>query len=67
MLALCREMTFRSVSRVTGLSVHRVMALCERYVDEAVSRAGYSEVRQLAVDETSKAKGHDYVTLFADA
>jgi len=52
---------------VTGLSVHRVMALCERYVDEAVSRAGYSEVRQLAVDETSKAKGHDYVTLFADA
>lgn len=66
-LALCREMTFRGVSRVTGLSVHRVMALCERYVDEAVSRADYSELRQLAVDETSKAKGHDYVTLFADA
>jgi transposase len=66
-LALCREMTFRGVSRVTGLSVHRVMAICERYVDAAVAAADYSEVRQLAVDETSKAKGHDYVTLFADA
>lgn len=66
-LALCREMTFRGVSRITGLSVHRVMALCERYVDEAVSLADYSEVKRLAVDETSKATGHDYVTLFADA
>lgn len=66
-LALCREMTFRGVSRITGLSVHRVMAICEKYVDEAVSLADYSEVRRLAIDETSKAKGHSYVTLFADA
>jgi transposase len=65
-LALCREMTFRGVSRVTGLSVHRVMALCERYVDEAVSLSDHNEVKRLAADETSKAKGHDYVTLFAD-
>jgi transposase len=66
-LALCREMTFRGVSRLTGLSVHRVMAICEKYVDEAVGRNEYSEVRRLAIDETSKAKGHEYVTLFADA
>lgn len=66
-LALCREMTFRGVSRITGLSVHRVMAICGRYVDAAVGAADYSEVKRLAVDETSKAKGHDYVTLFADA
>jgi transposase len=66
-LALCREMTFRGVSRITGLSVHRVMAICERYVDEAVSLSDHSEVKRLAMDETSKAKGHSYVTLFADA
>jgi len=66
-LLLCREMTFSGVARVTGLSVHRVMALCERYVNTAVSAADFSEVRRIAIDETSRAKGHDYVTLFADA
>ena len=66
-LALCREMTFSGVARVCGLSKHRVMSICERYVDTAVAVADLSEVRRLAIDETSRAKGHDYVTLFADA
>jgi transposase len=66
-LLLCREMPFSGVSRITGVSVHRVMALCERYVNAAVGAADLSEVRRLAIDETSRAKGHDYVTLVADA
>jgi transposase len=66
-LLLCREMTFSGVARITGLSVHRVMAVCDRYVNMAVSAANFSEVRRLAIDETSRAKGHDYVSLFADA
>ena len=66
-LLLARETTFTGASRISGLSVHRVMALCERYVNEAVSTADLSEVRRVALDETSRAKGHEYVTLFADA
>ena len=66
-LLLARERTFTGASRITGLSVHRVMALCERYVNEAVSAADLSEVRRVALDETSRAKGQEYVTLFADA
>jgi hypothetical protein len=66
-LLLCREMPFRGVARITGLSTDRVMTLCTRYVDEAVSRQDYSKVRDVAADETSRAKGDDYVTLFADA
>ncbi len=66
-LLLARESTFSGAARISGLSVHRVMALCERYVDEAVSAADLSEVKRVALDETSRAKGHDYVTLFADA
>lgn len=65
-LLLCREMPFRGVSRITGLSVHRVMGVCERYVDAAVAAQDLSEVSRLAIDETSRAKGHDYVSLFAD-
>ena len=41
--------------------------MCERYKDEAVSTTDFSEVRSLAFDETSSAKGHDYGSLFADA
>jgi transposase len=66
-LMLCREMTFTAVARITGVSVHRVMALCDRYVDATVAAADFSAVKRLAIDETSRAKGHEYVTLFADA
>jgi transposase len=66
-LLLCREMTFAGAARITGLSAYRVQALAEKYVNETVALAVYSEVRDLAIDETSRAKGHDYVTLFADA
>lgn len=66
-LILCREMPFAAVARLVNLSWHRVHAICERYVDLALAQADFSEIKQVAVDETSRAKGHDYVTLFADA
>ena len=66
-LAFCREMPFRAVARLTGVSLYRVMSLCERYVDLAVAQQDLSEVQELAIDETSKARGHDYVTIAADA
>jgi transposase len=66
-LTLCREMTFAAVARLVNLSWHRVHAICERYVDLALAQADFSEVKQVAVDETSRAKGHDYVSVFADA
>ena len=66
-LAFCREMPFRAVSRLTGVSLHRVMSLCERYVDLAVAERDLSGVRELAIDETSRARGHDYVTIAADS
>lgn len=65
-LAFCREMTFRAASRLCGVSVHRIMALCERYVEVAVAAQDLSKVKHLAIDETSRARGHDYVTLAAD-
>ena len=66
-MALCREMPFAAVARVVRLSWHRVAAICKRYVDLALDQADFSEVRRLAADETSRARGHDYITLVADA
>lgn len=66
-MAMCREMTFSAVSRLVGLSWHQVVAICKRYVDLGLEQADFSEVSRLAADETSKSKGHDYITLVADA
>jgi transposase len=66
-LMLAREMPFAAVARLTGESWHRVAAICGRYVDLALAEADFSGVRSLAIDETSRARGHDYVTLAADA
>lgn len=66
-LTLCREMTFAAVARLVNLSWHRVVAICRRYVDLALDAADFSAVKRLAIDETSRARGHDYITLVADA
>ena len=66
-MAMCREMTFAAVSRLVGLSWHQVVAICKRYVELGLEQADFSRVTRLAADETSRAKGHDYITLVADA
>lgn len=66
-LALCREMPFAAVARLVGESWHRVAAIAGHYVERALAQADFSAVRELAIDETSRARGHDYVTIAADA
>lgn len=66
-LLLCQQMTFAAAARLVGVSRHRVAALCERYVELALAQTDLSAVRELAIDETSRARGHDYITLASDA
>ncbi len=66
-LAFAKAMTFTAVAELLNISVHRVMAICQRYVDETVDQSNFSAVQKVAIDETSRARGHDYVTLVADA
>lgn len=65
-LMLSGQMPFAAVSRIVGESPHRVLAVCEKYVDMACGLADHSNVTSLAIDETARAKGHNYVTLAAD-
>lgn len=66
-LTLCQQMTFAAVAQLVGESWHRVASIARRYVDLAMEQADFPEVSALMVDETSRARGHDYVTLAADA
>ena len=66
-LMLAQQMPFAAVARIAGESAYRVLEVCKRYVELALAQADFSEVRALAIDETSRARGHDYITLAADA
>jgi transposase len=66
-LAMAQHMTFAAVAKLVGLSWHRVHAICSRYVDLALSDADLSTVQAVAIDETSCQRGHNYLTIAADA
>lgn len=59
-------MTMKAVSRLVGEHDTRLWRVVEHYVEEAVARQDLSALRHVGVDETSRAKGHRYMTLFAD-
>jgi transposase len=66
-LMLAPQMPIAAVARTVGISEHRAWAICRRYVALALDAADFGQVKSLAIDETSRARGHDYITLAADA
>ncbi len=66
-LLLAQPMPFRGVARVTGLSVHRVMAIFERDVDLGLAQRDLFKVRPLAIVEASRARGLDFLVISADS
>ena len=59
-------LTVAALARIVGEHDTRLWRVLDHYVDEARSRADFSGVQKVGVDETSRQKGHVYVTLFAD-
>jgi hypothetical protein len=66
LLMLCREMAFSGIASVTKLSVRQLIALRDRFVNMVINAADSSEVQRLAIGATLRAKGHNYVSSFAD-
>lgn len=65
-LQLASHMPVHTVSRIVGESDYKIWSLIERYVDTALAGNDYSDLTAVGMDETSKRKGHDYITLFVD-
>jgi transposase len=60
-------MPFVPAVRLVGENWYWVAAIAECYVDLALAEADDSQVREPAIDETSRARGDDYVTIAAGA
>jgi transposase len=66
-LAMGRNgMTPKAISRIVGEHDTRVWRILEHYVEAARARDSHASTTAVGVDETSRAKGHVYVTLFVD-
>lgn len=66
LMQLLTYMPVAEVSRVVGESDDKLWRMLERYVDRARLQLDFSKVKAVGLDETSRRKGHDYVTLFVD-
>lgn len=65
-MILCREMPVNKVSKIIKVDDNKLWRMMSYYTEAARQLADYSGVSTVGIDETSKTKGHDYVTLFVD-
>jgi len=65
-MILVREMPVNKVSQIIKVDDNKLWRMMHHYTEAAREKDDYFGVKQLGVDETSKAKGHDYVSLFVD-
>ena len=66
LLQLASHMPVHTVSRLTKESDYKIWAMLECYVNQALAKNDYSTLTAVGMDETSKSKGHDYITIFVD-
>jgi len=66
LMQLCRSMPVRRVASIAQVNDDKVWEMLDRYVERTREREDFSQVTRIGMDETSRAKGHEYVTLFVD-
>jgi transposase len=59
-------MPVNKVSQIIKVDDNKLWRMMYYYTEAARHQEDYSDVNKLGVDETSKTKGHDYVSLFVD-
>jgi transposase len=66
LLQLCSAMPVHQVAKIINVSDNKIWRLLDQYIDTARNKEDHSEVTMLGIDETSKSKGHHYISLFVD-
>ncbi len=66
LIQLCKAMPVHNVSQLTGVSDHKMWRVLDTYIELAKKDEDFSDLSIIGMDETSIAKGHEYITLFVD-
>lgn len=65
-LAMAEQMPIAAMARQLGEHDTRLWRIVQHYVDQARECADYHDVTTIGIDETSRRRGHQYVTIVAD-
>ena len=66
LLQLCQAMPVNKVATITKTSDDKLWSMLEKYIDKTREHEDFKEITSIGLDETSRAKGHEYITLFVD-
>ena len=65
-MQLCQAMPVNRVASITKTSDDKLWDMLEKYIDTARQEENFENIDAIGLDETSRAKGHEYITLFVD-
>jgi transposase len=63
---LAKEMPVNRVSNLIGVYGNKIWNMLDIYIFGAKSDEDYSHINTIGIDETSIARGHEYISLFVD-
>jgi transposase len=63
---MAQHMTVTAIAEMIDEYDTRIWRVLEYYVESARSNEDFSEMKSVGVDETSRATGHKYVSVFID-
>ena len=66
LVQLCQAMPVNRVASITKTSDDKLWDMLDRYVNQTREYEDFKDIESIGMDETSRAKGHEYITLFVD-
>ena len=66
LLQLCKHMPINQVAKMSKTYDAKLWNLLDCYIQKGLYEADHTHVTCLGIDETSRKRGHEYITLFVD-
>jgi len=66
LVQLCQAMPVNKVAQMSKTSDDKLWDMLDRYIENTREHEDFKDIQAIGMDETSRAKGHEYITLFVD-
>ena len=66
LMQMCLAMPVNKVASLTRVGDDKLWTMMDRYISKTRVHENFENIKSVGLDETSRAKGHDYITLFVD-
>ena len=66
LMQMCLAMPVNKVASLARVGDDKLWTMIDRYISKTRVFENFENIKSIGLDETSRAKGHDYITLFVD-